>query len=507
MSINLLDTAKEHLTDAALGALANKIGVDPSSIGGIVGKVFPSLLALFGDKASSSGGLSDLFDSVKDADDGILGNLSDVFSGDTQQLQEAGGGLLGSLFGGGGKLDSFTNVLGSIPGLSGGKASGLMTLLVPVITGILGKQVRSGGLGASGLQALLGGQKQHIASALGSDFSQKLGLGSFLGTSGAATSASTATTSTRTTTAAASTSSSAATKTGGTGGGGGGGGLFKLLPFLILGLLAFLLLKFCKRSDSDGSLLDKAADTVSDASGAVVDGAKAAGGAVVDGAQAAGDLAADAGGAIVDGAQAAGGAVVDGAQAAGDLAADAGGAIVDGAQAVGEATAEGAEAAGTALKQSFVPEAAEGEEASPALSDKVRAFAGKLTSIDAADEAALDKVYQDLANDGSSNFLYRIPFATGETGVPSAHQEALIAKLKAADPKATLVTIGYADVRGDDALNKKLSYGRAREVAAWIKSTLGNDSALESFSMGETDRFSKENFSKNRVVEVWQINE
>jgi len=156
---------------------------------------------------------------------------------------------------------------------------------------------------------------------------------------------------------------------------------------------------------------------------------------------------------------------------------------------------------------SFIPDTAEGEDAAPALSDKVRKFAHKLTSVNAEDEAALNKIYQDLANDGGSNFLYRIPFATGETGVPSAHQEALIAKLKAANPEATLVTIGYADTRGDDALNKRLSYGRAREVASWIKSTLGTESGLETFSMGETDRFSKDDFSKNRVVEVWQITE
>jgi len=50
-----------------------------------------------------------------------------------------------------------------------------------------------------------------------------------------------------------------------------------------------------------------------------------------------------------------------------------------------------------------------------------------------------------------------------------------------------------------------LSYGRAKEVGAWIKSTLGSDTNLESFSMGETDRFSRTEFSKNRVVEIWQI--
>ena len=101
--------------------------------------------------------------------------------------------------------------------------------------------------------------------------------------------------------------------------------------------------------------------------------------------------------------------------------------------------------------------------------------------------------------------MYRIPFATGETGVPSAHQATLVSKLKQAPEGSTLVTIGYADTRGDDALNNKLSYGRAKEVGSWITATLSSDTPLESFSMGETDRFSKTDFAKNRVVEVWAV--
>ena len=131
----------------------------------------------------------------------------------------------------------------------------------------------------------------------------------------------------------------------------------------------------------------------------------------------------------------------------------------------------------------------------------------KLEGIEATDSDSLDSAYAELSSDGQSGFLYRIPFQTGETGVPTPHQEALSAKLKSATPGATLVTIGYADVRGDESANKRLSFGRAQKVGAWIKNSLGNKAPIESYSMGETERFSKDDFSKNRVVEVWQVNE
>ena len=195
-----------------------------------------------------------------------------------------------------------------------------------------------------------------------------------------------------------------------------------------------------------------------------------------------GEGAANLGGAAVDGVKSAGGAIGDGVKAVGEGAADLGDAAVDNVKSAGDQ-----------------------ENAEATLSNNVKNFTDKLAAVDASDETALTKVYDELSADGSSGFLYRIPFQTGETGVPTPHQKALIEKLKTASPDATLVTIGYADVRGDDALNKRLSYGRAKEVSAWIKNTLGGSTNLESFSMGETDRFSKSDYSKNRVVEVWQV--
>ena len=298
--------------------------------------------------------------------------------------------------------------------------------------------------------------------------------------------------------------------------------------------------------DGAAGLGNKALDSAGNAAGAMSDGMKDAANATGDALGGLKGGAADLGNKALGSAGDAAGAMSDGmkdaANATGDAlgglkggAADLGnkalGSAGDAAGAVSDTTTGAIKAAGGVMgdmkdkltpqaggavdpmsknnaaapvKRSFVPDSEDGAPAVE-LSEKAANLAQGLSSFKVSDGGDLDSLYASFGADNDSQFLYRIPFATGQTGVPTSHEAALIAKLKSADPEATIVTIGYADVRGDDALNKRLSYGRAKEIGEWIKGTVGNDTSIESFSMGETDRFSKSDFSKNRVVEVWQI--
>ncbi len=97
MSINLIEIAKSHLSDQVISKIASAVGLEPSSAGGIIGKVFPSLLGLFADKGSTGEGASQIFDLLKDQDTGFLDQLSDTFSGDQTSNMEKGVGLLAGL--------------------------------------------------------------------------------------------------------------------------------------------------------------------------------------------------------------------------------------------------------------------------------------------------------------------------------------------------------------------------------------------------------------------------
>lgn len=482
----------------------------------------------------------------------MLDNLGEAFSGDNTDIIDKGKGMLSSLLGG--KLGSLTDIIGKIPGLSGDKAGGLMGLLAPVLTEMLGKQVKTGGLNASGLTSLLDDQKGHIAEYLGGDFTNKLGLGSFFSGAGAVgavrgmlgsakdaacdiageasdavggvidsakdtvcSAAEGAADSVKGTAcsvggvvsgAAGAVKGVAGSAAGAVSGAAGavgagvsgataasvataekaGGGLMKLLPIAGVGLLAFLGFKMCS-GDGSKSVADNLKSAAGDATSKVGGAMSEAGDAISGAASSAGDAMNETGSSIS-------GAVGGALDSAGDAMNNKGTAVADKVEgAVNSAIGSD----GDLALPSFVP-----TPDAEALSEKATALAHKLTRIQIPEGANIDELYAKLNAGGDSNFLYRITFATGETGVPEAHRKALIEKLQSVDPDATLVTIGYADTRGDDAQNKKLSYGRAKEVGAWIK-TVSKDSNLESFSMGETDRFSRTEFSKNRVVEVWQI--
>jgi len=175
MSLNLIEIAREHLSEDTLKLIAEKAGLEPDQASGVIGKAFPSLLALFGERAKSEEGAEALFNSVKDADSGILDNLSDSFSGDTSSLQEGGKNLLSGVFGED-KLPSIFNKVGLASGVSGEKAEGVLGMLTPYLGGLLGKQVKEEGLEVSSFQNMLKSQEGAISGVLGSGFLDKLGF-------------------------------------------------------------------------------------------------------------------------------------------------------------------------------------------------------------------------------------------------------------------------------------------------------------------------------------------
>ena len=558
MGINIIQLAVEHLSDNVIEKLSSAIGTDPDTAKGLIGKAFPALLGSVAEKAETPEGAAQVFSAVNDSDSSILDNLTGFFDGDNSETIGQGQALLTSLLGD--KFNSFTDILGAIPGLSKSNASSMMGLLIPILTGLLSKQVKSGGLNIAGLTSLLGDQKQHVTESLGDDFTKKLGLNSPLkpsshtittgatglaaGVAGVVTGATvtannsasgasksikgTATSTSKSvssaaaaavaaTTTAASLKGAAATSTGTvsnvtsqaskttskavsgaagaassatsgaskaasnaaasakgavtTGATKTSNDLLKIIPIVILGLLAILGLKLCKKSDKLSNVSNNITDAVKETGGSFSETANEVGNSIGNAASATTESLGNAIGATTD-------TVNDAASATGDSAKN--------------------------LIDRFTPASEDGQ-AGTKLSHAVLNLAQQLSSATVGDEAELEKVYQTIGNDNRYTFMYRIPFATGETGVPSAHQATLVSKLKQAPEGSTLVTIGYADTRGDDALNNKLSYGRAQEVGSWITATLSSDTPLESFSMGETDRFSKTDFAKNRVVEVWAV--
>jgi len=273
------------------------IGGSNAATGKALDGIMPTLLGGMMKKSSTQGGASELFNMIKDGghDGGILDNMDNLFSGGdaTRKATTAGDGILSGLFGNGlgsvvGKIASFAGLQRTFAGLQRSGASSLLSMAAPILMGIVGKQVRSQGLNASGLANLLSGQKDHLKAALPSGMGDELGLGSMLGgvKDGVGNVAK----------GAANVGNRAADATVATAKQ-GGSFLRWLLPLVLIGALALFALRYMGCNAADNAI-----DGVKDTTSSVVDGAKDAGTAVVDGAK-------DAGNAVVDGAKNVGGAV------------------------------------------------------------------------------------------------------------------------------------------------------------------------------------------------------
>jgi outer membrane protein OmpA-like peptidoglycan-associated protein len=168
MSSSLLDGLTGLITPDLVGKAASYFGDSESSVSKGLSAVLPLVLGGVATKASDQGFANGLFDLVSNpANDGsVLNNVAALLTPNatSSPLGSLGGRLLGTVFG-----DNASGVASALSGYAGGKPStgnSLLSFAAPLVLGVLGKAVRSGGLNVSSLSNLLLGQKAAIMGAL-----------------------------------------------------------------------------------------------------------------------------------------------------------------------------------------------------------------------------------------------------------------------------------------------------------------------------------------------------
>ena len=173
--MNLVDLVKDQLGSNGLTRLAETLGTSRDNTSTAVNAAVPTLLTALGSVASTRDGARDLAAAVGSVDDRVLDNLPQSLSGGGRSglnLVDMGTKLLGSLLGGN-TLSSLASTLGRSTGMGSGSMSSLLTLLAPVVLGVL-KNRTGGGADASALASLFEGQRQNIVNALPSGLSGQL---------------------------------------------------------------------------------------------------------------------------------------------------------------------------------------------------------------------------------------------------------------------------------------------------------------------------------------------
>jgi outer membrane protein OmpA-like peptidoglycan-associated protein len=222
---NLVETILSAISPDMVSKIAGLFGESSDATGRGLTAAVPALLGGALQQSSRPGGATNLVNLIRETTSGgnPLDQVGSLLSNDDARgaLMGQGGSIVSSLLGGGGS--GVTNALASFSGVRSGSMPGLLALAAPLVMGAIGKATGPAPTPSS-VQSLLTGQRASIVNALPAGLGSTLGLGD----AGA------------TVASAASTAQASAA--------GAAGGARRILPGLLLGGLAALLLIFGLRT-------------------------------------------------------------------------------------------------------------------------------------------------------------------------------------------------------------------------------------------------------------------
>lgn len=180
MSVNLLDLFKDQVSGALVNNASKFLGESSENTSSALGNILPSLLGKVVDQGDSESGAKGILDLLDKTDDSILDDIGGIFSkgsGSVNGLLNGGSGILSALLGN--KVGGLVDLISGASGMKSSSSSSLLKMAAPFLFGIIKRQIANKGI--SGLMSLLSGQKSHVTSALPSGVGSLLGLSSLGG--------------------------------------------------------------------------------------------------------------------------------------------------------------------------------------------------------------------------------------------------------------------------------------------------------------------------------------
>ncbi|MDZ4682249.1 MAG: DUF937 domain-containing protein [Saprospiraceae bacterium] len=158
--MNIMDLLQGQLPEGLVDQLSQQIGgAEKEQTATAASGIVNTLVSALARNASSQEGASALSNALdRDHDGGILNNLMGMLSGNVQPQNERaanGTGILNHILGD--RQGGVSNMVSQMSGLNNNQTSQLMTMLAPIVMGMLGKTKRENGLDEGGLASLLNG--------------------------------------------------------------------------------------------------------------------------------------------------------------------------------------------------------------------------------------------------------------------------------------------------------------------------------------------------------------
>jgi len=176
--MNLLELVQAQLSDERLTRLAAIVG--ESSVGtrnALTGAALPAILAGLSGQFAGEAGASRLLDLMRAGghDGSFLASLDGALAGGahTDALLNLGKGQLGAILGD--RVDAVSELMVADTGIRRPAAVDLLGLIVPVVLGVLGKQLQAGG-GAGQIAELLAGARPALAATAAPGLPAALGV-------------------------------------------------------------------------------------------------------------------------------------------------------------------------------------------------------------------------------------------------------------------------------------------------------------------------------------------
>ena len=157
---NLIDLLQSQLSDGLIDQLSKQIGAPQQQTRTAADSILSSLIGGLAKNAQQPGGADALANALDNDHDGsLLDNLNDLIAGgqstNINPRAANGAGILKHVLGG--KQGGIMDMVSQISGLGQGQTGNLMSMLAPIVMGMLGKQKQQSGLDAGGIANILAG--------------------------------------------------------------------------------------------------------------------------------------------------------------------------------------------------------------------------------------------------------------------------------------------------------------------------------------------------------------
>jgi hypothetical protein len=135
---SIIDSVRQQLDAGTVQQISQSLGADPDKTSNAISVAVPALITALSSNASKPQGAASLDQALNAHDGSILDNLGGLLGG-------AGGGagaaILGHILGG--RRAPVEQGIGKAAGLNAGQVAQLMTILAPIIMGVLGRMKKN----------------------------------------------------------------------------------------------------------------------------------------------------------------------------------------------------------------------------------------------------------------------------------------------------------------------------------------------------------------------------